>query len=369
MGVLSLSIYHQEGILIKMIRLPVPIGRLIGQFDYYLRPFKPALIYYVLKNQIQSKQQINRLQTLDIAIGYECNMKCEHCSAQIMSNKGKKKLSLPDYKNINKELDRLGLFRINITGGEPLLYPWLEDLVKILNPYRRHIKIQTNGSLLNEPRIVSLKKAGVNAISMSLDSLDEKEFERFRGLNGSFQKIISNIQLVRKYGLQISLGCVVTHQNLNSGEIEEIIKFSAQQKCHLLLNIAIAIGRWANREEFLFSREGQDRLRLNKLLKAYPHIHTDHDATGCPAGIRKLYLTPYGDVIPCPFLHVVFGNIKTESLSNIRRRILINFPLFNSLNCPAGESMEVYEKWLKEIWNMEEIPVHYSALARLQPKP
>lgn len=349
-----------------MIRLPVPVGRLIGKLDYFLRPFKPALIYYVLKNQFQDNKTLDKLNTLDISMGYECNMQCEHCSAQVMAVKSGQKLSLADYRNLNSELDRLDLFRINITGGEPLLFPWLEDLVKALKPYRRHIKVQTNGTLLNDEKIVSLKKAGVNAISMSLDSIDEKEFERFRGLEGSFQKIVANIQAVRKYGLQISLGCVVTHQNLNSGEIERIIKFSSQQRCHLLLNIAIAVGRWANREEFLFSRDGRDRLLLNKLLAAYPHIHTDHDATGCPAGIRKLYLTPYGDVIPCPFLHVAFGNIKTESLSEIRQRVLRHYPFFNAMYCPAGESADVYEKWLKEIWDKDKFPVHYAEVGRLK---
>lgn len=349
-----------------MARYLVSFKRLTGRMDYFLRPFKPLLVYYVLKNYFQGSKERQRLNTLDISMGYECNMRCEHCSAQVMAQSNAQKLTLDDYHRLNKELDKLGLYRINITGGEPLLFPWLEELIKALKPARRHIKIQTNGTLLTEDRILSLKKAGVNAISMSLDSLDEKEFERFRGLDGSFKKIVNNINLVRKHGLQVSLGCVVTHQSINNGETEKLIRFAYEHKCHLLLNIAIAVGRWASQEEFLFDKHGDDRKRLNELLLKYSHVHTDHDIIGCPAAIRKLYLTPYGDIIPCPFLHVSFGNIKNETLSSIRNRVLENYPYYNSSFCPAAENCDVLEKWLKKLWDASVLPVDYRSVGALE---
>ena len=144
------------------------IKRILGKIDYFTRPFKPWLLLRMIKSRLLHKRT-NKLDTLDISVGFACNMKCEHCSAQIMMSSDSEKLTLKDYRKLGVELDRLNVFRINITGGEPLLHP-VEKIMAAINTRARHVKIQTNGLLLNNSRVSSLKRAGANAISMSLDS-------------------------------------------------------------------------------------------------------------------------------------------------------------------------------------------------------
>lgn len=331
----------------------------LGKFDYYCRPFKPRLLWRLFLNKIFRRQG---LDILDLALGYECNMKCEHCSAQVMVARDKKKMSLIDYANLSEELDRLNVFRINITGGEPLLRKDLELLLLTIGASKRHIKIQTNGLLLTEERVLSLKRAGVNAIAMSLDFADKKEFEQFRGVSKSYQKILDNIKLVRRYGLQVSLGCVVTHQSIRSGATEKMILLAKDNGCHLLLNIAVAVGRWANKEEFLFDKEGEDRKEVERLLKKYPFVHTDHETYGCPAAQRKIYITPYGDAIPCPFLHVSFGNVKDEPLSFIREKMLLGYKFVGALYCPAAEDKTLFTEWLEKTWEAPMLPVDFFSI-------
>jgi len=339
------------------------IQNLLGKIDYYTRPFKPLLLLQMAVNSYRRRNQSEtQLDTLDISMSFDCNMTCEHCSAQVMSNPTRERLTLEDYSRLTDELDRLHVFRLNITGGEPLLADHLEHLLQVLRPYKRHIKVQTNGLLLTEERIVSLKRAGANAISMSLDSVDEAEFDRFRGVPGGFKKIMANIDLIRKHRLQVSLACVVTHESLQNGGTERVIEFAQSHKCHLLLNLAIPVGRWANREEFLLDREGHDRKKVEALVSKYPHVHTDHDASGCPAATRKIYLTPYGDVIPCPFLHVSFGNVREESLLVIRERMLHHYRYSGSPFCPAAEDPWILENWLKPSWDASQLPLNYQNL-------
>jgi len=339
------------------------IRGLLGKIDYFTRPFKPQLLLNIIKSKLC--RQVNKLDTLDISVGFTCNMRCKHCSAQAMVSDDRVVLTLDDYKKLSTELNWLNVFRINITGGEPLLYP-IEEIMAAINPKARHIKIQTNGLLLNNDRILSLKKAGANAISMSLDSVNADEFNEFRGVRGSFDKVIDNIGLIRWHGLQVSLAAVVTHQSLRSGEAEKMIHFAEKHKCHLLFNIAIAVGRWSGHDEFLFDAKGNDRAKLNRLLKQHSHVHTDHDSSGCPAGTRKIYLTPYGDIIPCPFIHVSFGNIKDKKLRDIRSKILMYYAYSGMPYCPAAESVDLYESWLKKVSAAVKLPIDYSQIVEEQ---
>ena len=77
-------------------------------------------------------------------------------------------------------------------------------------------------------------------------------------------------------------------------------------------------------------------------MQIYPQTTTDHEvgrnSTGCPAGVEKVYITPYGDVIPCPFIHVSFGNVKDSSLLEIVDKMR-NVQYFNKYQkiCIAAE--------------------------------
>jgi hypothetical protein len=86
-----------------------------------------------------------------------------------------------------------------------------------------------------------------------------------------------------------------------------------------LYNLAVPCGNWQGSEDILLT--GTDRMFLDQLLQEYPGSSTDHEpgrrGAGCPAGLEKLYITPYGDVLPCPFIHISFGNIKTRPLTEI----------------------------------------------------
>jgi len=107
-------------------------------------------------------------------------------------------------------------------------------------------------------------------------------------------------------GLNVTVGCVVSRKNLYSEGIKKLIKLCENLKIILLLIYAVPIGRWKNNLEVLLREE--DIYFIKKLTQKSGYIRTDFFANylkyGCGAGKEILYLTPYGEVLACPFIHI-----------------------------------------------------------------
>lgn len=102
---------------------------------------------------------------------------------------------------------------------------------------------------------------------------------------------------------------------------------------------------------------------IKKLNAKSPYIRTDFDANfvswGCGALKEILYLTPYGDVLPCPFMHISFGNAKDEPIDVIRGRGLEN-EFFEGYHkkCLVAEDRDFIEKYLSKMHDVKNLPLN-----------
>jgi len=322
---------------------------------YNLFPFQPLMVAEHTYKRAASLLGIKQgFRMIDLAITYRCNLKCKHCSAANL-NKGKRTLTLADYEKIVESAEKdLDILSWNITGGEPLLSDILNDLILVLKPQKHYITVQTNTTLLTKKRAEKLAKLGVNCINTSLDSVNPEEHNSFRGMNDAYKKTLKGIRYAKKAGMQVLVGGTVTHQNLRSDDLKRLIELSNREGAIFLFNIAVPCGRWVDNKSIIL--RGDDRKYLEKLMIEYPLTTTDHEvgrnAIGCPAGMEKIYITAYGDVIPCPFIHVSFGNVKKESLAEIVKRMqkVSYFSEYQNV-CLAGEDQEFYTNVMKKIYN------------------
>ena len=96
---------------------------------------------------------------------YTCNFACEHCSIKRFQdrNDGAQEMKIDDVKNLFKQADELGLARVTITGGEPLVFRDFDALVAAIDPQKFYINCDTNGWLLDEKRAKHLKEIGVDS--------------------------------------------------------------------------------------------------------------------------------------------------------------------------------------------------------------
>lgn len=330
-------------------------------FQYAFRPHKPRLTVRlagaVLKSHIFGRPP---LRYVDFSIDFACNLRCEHCFATALQQDGRQKMTLDDYGRVARECMKLGAVNFSFQGGEPLLFRGLGDIIAACQPARNLISVTTNGTLLTEERVAWLKRLGVDILTVSLDSAIAEEHDRFRGATGSFAKTMAGIRLGLKEGLRVTLGTVVTHQTVRSEGITALARLAQELKVILYFIMPVPAGRWADNRDMFLTPE--DLAYIDQMTRRSRYLRTDFQANfgsyGCGAVKEILYLTPYGDVLPCPFLHISLGNVLEESVATIRSRALANpyFAVYYQ-KCLASTDEEFIARYLSQTFEAERLPL------------
>ncbi len=341
------------------------ISDLYLRFKHAFKIKKPIFLIRLIKNYISIiifKRQ--PLKLVDFAIDYRCNLKCDHCFATVLSKpKETRKMQVKDYERVVKEAMKLGALDFDIQGGEVFLFPdFLKKIIKACQPKKNLMAITTNATVLDEKTIIQLIKMGIDHITISLDSFIAEEHDEFRKVKGTFKKAMEVIKIAKKHKLNIMINTTLSHNNIRSKGIQKLIDFTNDNKILLNAILAAPAGSWNACQEYMLTKN--DLIYLENLRKKYPFLRRDMDANytkwGCGGGNESLYITPYGDVFVCPFIHISFGNIFEESLKNIRKRVFSN-PYFNHYHkkCLASEDHDFIKKHMSRTFGKNNLPISY----------
>ena len=166
---------------------------------------------------------------LRISITDRCNYKCVYCRT---GNEGAAYGELPfaDYLRMARVLVSLGITKIRITGGEPLLRRGVADFVRELRKldHSLDIAITTNGHLLAD-MAQPLKDAGLNRITVSMDAVDSDRFTRITRVPGGFDHVLAGIRAARDAGLgPVKVNCVLM-RGFNEDQIIAFGKFAREE--------------------------------------------------------------------------------------------------------------------------------------------
>ena len=173
------------------------------------------------------------VRDLRISVTDRCNFRCTYCMPKEVYGQAFKflpKEELLDFgeiEKIAKSFAALGVTKIRITGGEPLVRKNIEDLISKLSRINgiEDIAMTTNGYLL-EPKIDSLLEAGLNRITVSLDAIDEITFKKMSDQDFDVNKVLSAIDTANKKGFdKIKINCVV-QKNVNEHSIIDLINYT-----------------------------------------------------------------------------------------------------------------------------------------------
>ncbi|MBT4512992.1 MAG: radical SAM protein [Chloroflexi bacterium] len=256
---------------------------------------------------------------IEIGYRYDCNLKCKHCFASLFDKK-EKSLSLLDMKNLSEQANELGIYQFILQGGEPLYWPDFDDVVNAINPKEFYMGLVTNATLLNREKIIHLRNIGIDKIVMSLDSYDVDQFEGIRNRPGLFDHTIAMLLQAKEVGLRVVINTLATKQNVRDPQLLELVKFAEKHNIIVYVNFAAPIGNWEGRYDLLLDQDDADYIynlnRQHEVIKRdiFPYMGIK---VGCPAFREIVYITQYGDVLPCPFIHISVGNIFDEPLSRI----------------------------------------------------
>jgi MoaA/NifB/PqqE/SkfB family radical SAM enzyme len=208
-----------------------------------------------------------------------------------------------------------------------------------------------------------LKKVGLDVVQISLDSSDEKNHDRQRNFSGAYRGAIESVNNAKKAGLTVFISTIVTGDNLLNGEMIKLAHMAKSADAILHLNTACSSGRWGEKK---FNFDNEVKSKLNLLLKL-PHVRINTEAAyftmGCKAGLEKIYITAYGDVTPCPFIQISFGNIKDKTIKQMWEEMR-KVPYFNgkSKECLTSQNQQFISEYLEPLGAAEQLPYSYELL-------
>ncbi len=164
---------------------------------------------------------------LRVSVTDRCNMRCGYCMPKNNTKwfDDNEVLTFDEIIRLSSILASLGVEKIRLTGGEPLVRPFIENLTKSIRKIR-HIKrvgLTTNGLLLSD-KIDALKSSGLDNVNISLDSFKEDRFRMMTGING-LNKVISSIQKASDAGFDVKINTVVV-RGWNDDEVVEFANFA-----------------------------------------------------------------------------------------------------------------------------------------------
>jgi cyclic pyranopterin phosphate synthase len=164
---------------------------------------------------------------LRISVTDRCNMRCGYCMPKDNTKwfATTDVLTFEEITRLSSIFANLGIEKIRITGGEPLVIPSIEDLIKSISKIR-HIKsigLTTNGLLLLEI-VEELRSSGLASVNISLDSFKEDRFKMITGVNG-LNKVINSIQRAKDAGLDVKINTVVV-RGWNDDEVIDFANFA-----------------------------------------------------------------------------------------------------------------------------------------------
>lgn len=210
---------------------------------------------------------------LRISVTDRCNLRCVYCMPEdgIVQKAASEILSFEEIIRITKLCTTIGISKVKISGGEPLIRKGvcelLESLINI--PNIKEVSLTTNGTLLTK-YIKGLKNTGLKRINISIDTLEARKFRRIAG-QGELTDVLSGIDAAMENGLFVKLN-VVMIKGVNDSEIMEFAKFAREKKLviRFIELMPMVDSRVLSRDFYMPCEKVKDRLRpLGRLEPVY----------------------------------------------------------------------------------------------------
>ena len=283
-----------------------------------------------------------------IGVTNACPQNCGYCYNRDRSGEP---MDTSTILRIIRELQQMGVVWLGLTGGEPLLNPDLAHLVRKAAEMCA-VKLFTTGCGLTPSLASELRQAGLFSVSVSLDHWDPEVHDRGRGYAGAYSEALRAIEVFRAQGIDTGVSSVLSGDTIGAEGSQRFLAFLDT----LGINEAwISEVKPSGRESWngqgictVNDRKAlavlQDRYnRRNGMTVNYLGHFEGARHFGCNAGTRMIYVDAFGEVSPCVFTPISFGNVKKRPVSEVWNDMT---PLFTpSSSCFANENYPLYSRY------------------------
>lgn len=274
-----------------------------------------------------------KLEHIDIEVNHRCNLACRHCSARAARGRSTEELSVEEITNILSKAKRLGLHKVGLTGGEPLIdVPKLKTIAEYcVSKLNIPVHMHTNGTLVTEKHC---NADGVltlfEAISVTFLGGDEKTHDYMTRVKGSFKKALHGAEIIAQAGLPLTCYFIPTHGTCSGFKnlAEELHKIGVKRIRAMALapsgrarpiygETAPLTDEMKQFEKELLQSGNNLEIHMEagyctRLSMPRLAILSGHDK--CMSGLNRVHINSKGDVFPC----TAASGVKELKLGNLK---------------------------------------------------
>jgi MoaA/NifB/PqqE/SkfB family radical SAM enzyme len=316
----------------------------IGQatrLDLYVPGFPTPAFYYGCQKFLCFDGPLPCVTAL-ISVTSACRFHCPHCYQR--RDRGHD-VSIDALVPVVRQLQDMGIAFFNLEGGEPfLVYDRLRAVCAAIDQ-RSEIWVNSTGDGMTLERLQELKSLNLTAVMFSLHLADPARTNAFMQSDQAWETLTRGVELCHRADVPVAFNSCIMRAGFYDGEFERVLERAKElNACLVQLIKPKPAGAWLDGESVAFSRE--DMERMTELVRRYNHhpayvdypaicaqaVEEDRTRFGCTAGgTDRFYINAKGDVQPCEFLNISFGNIAQETFESIYARMRQAF-------CPPGET-------------------------------
>lgn len=267
-----------------------------------------------------------------------CNYRCQYCFSDFQDKEPSKETALKVVEEISKFFIKSGVEhgRINLAGGEPLLYPYLNEVINHANSLGLKVSIITNGSLLTE-ELISNWQGKVEMIGISIDAASCKTncaIGRTQcGVPLNQEKLFHIADRIHKYGVKLKINTVISKLNLREDMLSVYRRMKPNRLKFLCIHVLENVNSEANKLKP--SKEEFELFVNNNLYEEADEIIVETENSMQNA---YLMISPGGSV----FLNEngeskIYGNCLTQDLYELFGTLPFDNDKYRSRYCGNGE--------------------------------
>jgi MoaA/NifB/PqqE/SkfB family radical SAM enzyme len=315
-----------------------------------------------------------QISTALLAISGTCNLHCKHCYEQFNID-NKAEVPKARWKEVIHSLQQRGTSVIVLSGGEPMLrFSEVLDILRSGDKELSDFHLHTSGQGVTPEKAYMLKEAGLTAAAVGLDDVDETRHDALRGCRGSYRDAVDALKYFHAAGVFTYVNLCATKELVRSGDLWKYFDLVKSLNVGFIqmLEPRPAGGYLQNGIDGLlddcdrnilmqFFEKGNSKKKFMDYPIIYYLAHAESpEQAGCTmGGLFHFHIDSKGNVNPCVFLPVAFGNIMEESFDPIFARMREAIPRPLHVKCPSLQLGGVMKRALAQKTDM---PIPYDLI-------
>lgn len=286
------------------------------------------------------------IDVINYHITSTCNYHCQYCFVGFQERTPAKETAFKVVEKIHKFFIKSGITggRINIAGGEPLLYPYLTDVINQANTLGLKVSVITNGSLLTE-ELISNWHGKVEMLGISIDAVTDETNcaigREYKGKSLSIAQLCDIAYWIHKHGIKLKINTVVSKLNVHDNLLPLYKKMKPNRLKFLCMHVLENINSEVN--ELKPTRE-----QFETFVAANRYEHAEEFVAEAEGSMQNSYLmiSPSGNV----FLNEngegkIFGNCLEQDLYEICGMLPFDNEKYNLRYYMTGKGYEKSNTW------------------------